>query len=112
MLRFENIIRQIMIRQIISKAIVLKVTFLLFNLLDESLPYFSDSQGLSGIQLVRSKDTIYFILLYGNEVYQTLRCKNLSLFRIDTKKDPELQIQIISLSIDFGFHFSKYLMLF
>ena len=96
MLRFENIIRQIMIRQIISKAIVLKVTFLLFNLLDESLPYFSDSQGLSGIQLVRSKDTIDFILLYGNEVYQTLRCKKLSLFCIDAKKEPELQIQIIS----------------
>ena len=92
MLRFENIIRQIMIRQIISKAIVLKVTFLLFNLLDESLPYFSDSQGLSGIQLVRSKDTIDLILLYGNKV----RCKNLSLFCIDTKKIPELQIQIIS----------------
>ena len=104
MLRFENIIRQIMIRQIISKAIVLKVTFLLFNLLDESLPYFSDSQGLSGIQLVRSKDTIDLILLYGNEV----RCKNLSLFlhrcQKGTRTTNSNDIKI-PLSIGFGFHF-------
>ena len=108
MLRFENIIRQIMIRQIISKAIVLKVTFLLFNLLDESLPYFSDSQGLSGIQLVRSKDTIDFILLHGNEVYQILRCKNLSLFlhrcQKGTRTTNSNDIKI-PLSIGFGFHF-------